>query len=328
MAAKASKTVIGAFVVGAVALAVAGIMLFGSGKFFAKKKKFAVVFDTSVKGLSVGAPLMFKGVKVGEVKDIIVRFDPTDYSIYIPVIVEFSEEAVTKVGDVETKTRDNVPILVEKGMRAQLQMQSFVTGQLMVGIDFFPGSEPHYSGIETEYQELPTIPSTIQQLGEKLKDIDLPGIVEKLDHILAGIDKIVYSPEFTESVASLNQALKDAGKLLRDVDKQVEPLATSVRGTSDAARGAFVQAEKTLAMEEGVPGELITDLRATLTSAQSALGQAEQTLEGVEGSVAEDSRAIYELNNALRELTAAARSIRILTETIEREPEAIIRGKD
>lgn len=319
MAAKASKTVIGAFVVGAVALAAAGIMVFGSGKFFAQKTKFVVFFDSSVKGLSVGAPVMFKGVKVGEVTDIIVRYDPADVSVAIKVIFELEQDAIYRVGDVKPDP-SRLPLLVEKGLRAQLQMQSFVTGQLMIGLDFFPGTKPNFTNIKSEYEEIPTTPSTIAQLSERLQDIPFEEIFENLDDTLQGLDAFINRPELAESVKNLNLALKDAGKLLKDVNAQVEPLAASVKGTSEAARGALVQAEKTLAMEEGVPGELIADLRATL-------GQMEQTLKGLEGSVAKDARLVYELNTALRELAAAARSMRILTETIETEPETLVRGK-
>jgi paraquat-inducible protein B len=327
MAAKASKTVIGAFVVGAVALAVAGIMVFGSGKFFKKRYKYIIYFDASVKGLNIGAPVLFKGVRIGEVVDIILRFDPSDQSINIPVIVELEPDKLKRVRHVAPDPDKNLKLLIERGLRAQLQLQSFVTAQLMVGMDFFPDQQPRYAGIESEYTEIPTVPTAMEQIAERLQDIPIDEIIAKLNNTLEGINTFVNSPDLTGSVKSLNQTLKDAGQLLKDVDKQVEPLVASIESTSEAARGALIQAEKTLAMEEGTPGELVSDLRATLKGARSSLSQLEQTLQSMEGSVSKDSRVVYELNTTLREVKAAARSIRILTETIEREPEALFRGR-
>ena len=76
MSGKPSKTLVGAFVLGAVILFIIGVMTFSVGKYFFKQPSFIMFFDGSVKGLNVGAPVMFKGVKVGTVSDINLRFNP------------------------------------------------------------------------------------------------------------------------------------------------------------------------------------------------------------------------------------------------------------
>jgi len=294
MSVKTSKTMIGAFVIGGLTLAVAGILVFGSGRIFSRHSKYVLYFDTSVKGLRVGAPLMCRGVKLGEVTDILIRYNPTDQSLRIPVIVEANLDRITNVGGEERSPRNmNVP--VEKGMRAQLQMQSFVTGQLMVALDFFPDQPPRYAGIKGEYKELPTIPSRFEQISKRLEEIPIDEIFAKLTHALEGIDRFVNSPSLKQSVESLSRTVTRAGTLLKKIDLMIDPVATDIKATATAARNALLQAEK--------------------------------TLKNMGDSVAKDSKLLFELNNTLREVTSAARSIRILTETIEKEPEILIRGR-
>ncbi len=294
MSVKTSKTMIGAFVIGGLTLAVAGILVFGSGRIFSRHSKYVLYFDTSVKGLRVGAPLMCRGVKLGEVTDILIRYNPTDQSLRIPVIVEANLDRITNVGGEERSPR-NMNVLVEKGMRAQLQMQSFVTGQLMVALDFFPDQPPRYAGIKGEYKELPTIPSRFEQISKRLEEIPIDEIFAKLTHALEGIDRFVNSPSLKQSVESLSRTVTRAGTLLKKIDLMIDPVATDIKATATAARNALLQAEK--------------------------------TLKNMGDSVAKDSKLLFELNNTLREVTSAARSIRILTETIEKEPEILIRGR-
>ena len=140
MSKKASPTVIGAFVVGAMALVVVGILYFGSGQFMKKKDVFILYFKDSVKGLQIGAPVKYKGVRIGSVTDIKLRFNRETYSFYIPVIIETDPDRIEDFGgdaeDIriyeETSDEEIIEQMIEKGLRAQLQMQSLVTGLLFV----------------------------------------------------------------------------------------------------------------------------------------------------------------------------------------------------
>jgi paraquat-inducible protein B len=114
---------------------------------------------------------------------------------------------------------------------------------------------------------------------------------------------------------------------VKNVDSQVAPLVSNIKDTSNAARSAFEQAEKTFTFEEGVPGELALGIKETLTSASDALKQSSRTLSSVQEVVAKDSDLVYKLNNTLHELSGAARSIRFLADYLERHPESLIRGK-
>jgi paraquat-inducible protein B len=330
---QANKTVIGSFVLGAVALVVAGVLVFGSGKFMKDTMKNVLYFEGSVKGLSVGAPVMFRGVRIGSVTDILLRYNPDDLTVYIPVIIENERGRFTSITGKRREGADT--LLIEKGLKAQLQLQSIVTGQLMVDLDFYPDEPVNFVGKgDIEYDEIPTIPSGLQKLTKTLEQLPLDQLFHKIVKAVEGIEQLVNSPEVSGSFVSLKKALDSADKLLIHVNKKVDPLVASIESTSEAARGAFVQAEKTLALEEGVPGEVASDIKATLASArnalasaQGALTQAEQTLVTYQNVVAEDSDLVYEVNNTMREVSAAARSIRYFVDYIDRHPEALLRGK-
>ena len=324
MSKKVSKTLIGAFVVGAIALVVVGIMIFGSSKFLSIRQHYVCYFEGSVKGLSVGAPVMFHGVKVGEVTDIVLRADVKTMTMTIPVYIEIDpEKFITseKVEKFKKMPEERYQGMLKKGLRARLEMQSFVTGQLMVGLDFYPDTPIRLVGLDKKVHEIPTIPTTMEELTKTIQQLPIKEIFAKLDSTLEGIDKIVNSPETHQSVASLNQMLKDIDKLAKNLDERLGPLAASLERTSDAAHGTFVQAEKTLAMKEGVPGEIASGVKDTLKAARLTLEETKQI-------VAQNANLGYELGRTLEQMTAMSRSLRSLADYLDRHPESLIKGKN
>jgi paraquat-inducible protein B len=329
MSKQANKTLIGAFVVGALALAVIGVVILGSGKFLKKTVKYVMFFDGSVKGLQVGAPVTFRGVKIGEVTDIALRFEPEKLSAIIPVYVEIDREKfLSSTAARKVKPYAYYEALVEKGLKARLELQSFVTGQLLINVDFYPDKPIRLVGLDKRYPEIPTIPTTMEELQKSIENLPLKEITEKLNSVLGGIDKIVHSPELTESFASLNQALKEVDVLARNIDGRVGNLTASLTAASEAARGAFVQAEKTFAMKEGVPGEISSGIRETLESVRLTLEQTQKAVEGVNRIAAQNANIGYDISRSLEEITALSRSLRSLTDYLERHPESFIRGKN
>jgi paraquat-inducible protein B len=222
MSKPANKALIGAFVVGAVALVVAGILVFGSGRFLQETFKFVMYFDGSVKGLNVGSSVVFRGVKIGTVTDILLRYNPADMSVKIPVIVEIDPDRVEVVGVLATEPDPEAAIgqLIERGLRARLQMQSLVTGQLMVELDFHPDKEVKLVGGDTGYPEIPTIPSTIEELSKRIEEVPIEEIFKKLLAAVEGIEGIVNSPEVKDIMSSLNLAAEDISKLVRGGHQQ------------------------------------------------------------------------------------------------------------
>ena len=319
---------IGVFVIGAVALLVTAILILGSGKFFTERDKYVLYFQGSVKGLNVGAPVVFRGVKIGSVTDISLMANPEELSVRIPVIIEVEPAKFKQTVQQKTRNpRKTIKLLIEKGLRAQLVMQSFVTGQLMVNLDFYPEKSARLSGMESEYPEIPTISSGLEELVSKIEELPLSELINRANSSIAGLEELIKAPELKESISSLHDALNDIRQLVQNIDVHIDPLLTNMENSSDAARGAFEQAEKTFKSVNDATAEFTPSARETLHSATAALKQAEETLASVHGFFAKDSPLMYELNQTLKELTATSRSIRVFIEYLEEHPEAFLKGK-
>lgn len=327
MSKQASKTLIGAFVLGALVLIVAGVVVFGSGKFFRKVNKGVMFFEGSVKGLQIGAPVMFRGVQIGHVTNIILRVNKKDLTAFIPVYAEIDPQKIVPIGDDHVYDQQYLQALIEKGLRAQLQLQSFVTGQLIVNIDFHPGTPVRLVGLEKKYPEIPTVPSSVEKLTKRLEELPLNEIADRLNETLAGINRLVNSRDLQTSIASLNQLLKNTDALVKNLDTKIGPLASDIKGTTDAARSALVQAEKTLRFDEGAPGEIALSIKETLLSAQATLKETNKTVEHINGIAAQNANLGYEISRTLEQIAELSRSIRVLADYLERHPEALLRGK-
>jgi paraquat-inducible protein B len=253
-----------------------------------------------------------------------LRFDPKHLTAVIPVYVEIDPRTFNVPEEFKSllkkRTYTYIQPLIEKGLKAQLQMQSFVTGQLMINLDFYPDEPIKLVGLEKKYPEIPTVPTAMEELSKTLQDLKLDELYKKVMLTVEGIEKIVNSPELQATVTSINQTAKDIGQLVRNIDAQAGPLVTNLKTTSEAANRTMLQVEKALSTENGIPAQLAE----TLQTANSALRQAEKTLATAQ-NIAADDRS--ELNRALTELSAAARTIRLLADYLERHPEALLKGK-
>lgn len=340
MGKQASRTVIGAFVVGAIALAVAGVLVFGSGKLLSKQARFVMFFGGSLKGLQVGAPVVMQGVKIGEVTDIYVMADPATLEFYNPVFVEIDPGKIRVAGQETTTWKmrkeeySDYQALIKKGMKAQLVLQSYVTGQLWIGLGLYPDKPVRLVGMIKDVPEIPTIPPTLDELEKTIGELPVKQIVWKLDNAIAGIGRLVNSPELQRTVVNLEKATGDFDRLVKRVDSQVEPLSSDVRRTLEeanktlaSAQGALAQAEKTLAFKEGVPGQVAENLLATLTSARSALDESRKALVAVQDLTSQSAYLGYEAGSTLEQVKSLSRSMRSLTDYLDRHPESLIRGK-
>ena len=326
MSKPANKTMIGAFVLGAVALTVAAIILFGSGRFFKDTDTWVAFFPGSVAGLSVGSPVVFRGVQVGQVTEIIVNFDPSDISVNIPVIFETDPDRFRTIGPkVIADDEEFHQALVAQGLRAQLQLQSLVTGQLAVNMDFFPDRPGTTFGVANaeignrvpEWAELPTIPTPLQQIEQALNELNFKDLVEDIRGAAAGIAKLATDPKLQDSIGEVSETLRAVKKLAQNLDTKVEPLATSLDQTLVDVRAGIGDARQLMA----------TDVKDTIKSMKTALDNANKTLASVENLAEEGTQLRHEISFTLREVGAAARAARVLAEFIEQHPDAIIRGR-
>ncbi|MBW1868987.1 MAG: MCE family protein, partial [Deltaproteobacteria bacterium] len=232
---QASKTLIGAFVVGAVVLIVAGVLIFGGGQFFKKTEKYVLFFKGSVKGLNVGASVLFRGVKIGSVESITLEADTENLIVYIPVIIEIDPDRIHVVHGVR-KGPETMPELIKRGLRAQLTSGSFVTGQLLIELEFHPDTPLKLVGLDKKYPEIPTITSTLDLFFDKLKDLNIDKIVNELLSAVGALNKKKLVSKVDPMVNGINETVEEYGKLARDVDGKVDPLASSVDATLKDAR--------------------------------------------------------------------------------------------
>ncbi len=247
----------------------------GFERIYEKKNQWILYFSSSVRGLNVGAPVEFKGIKVGEVTNIDLEFDSENLAFRVPVLVEMEPERFTIVGKASAG-KTAMETLVAKGLRAQLKQGSLITGQLFVDIDLHPGAPPRKILYEGKFPEFPTIPTpreestrNVTQIVDKLEKLPLKQIGDDLRDTMQHVSKT------TESLA----------RLVANLDTEVAP------------------------------------------SANATLEQMQKTLTKVDKLLNADSPMGHELKQALTELGEAARSLRALSDYLERHPEALIKGK-
>lgn len=326
MSRQPSKALIGAFVVGALTLVVCIVMVLGSGAFLKKKPRYVMFFEGSAKGLSVGAPVLFRGIKIGQVVDINLLFDATDLSLVIKVVSEFDPDSMAVV-DGQVGEGEYHDKLIEKGMRAQLQLQSFVTGLLVINLDFYQGKPAKVYGLDARYPEVPTIPQAIEELTKTIEDLKLDEVVKNVKSTIEGIDRFVNSPELRQSVVSLDRALKSIDTLSATLNEEIPPLTTNLKETSVAVKDAFRSADRLITENERTIDETITSLRDAIKTIQAAVQTADKTLRSMEIVARQNENLGYEIDATLEELSATSRSLRFLSDYLQRHPDALIRGK-
>jgi paraquat-inducible protein B len=326
-----SPAMIGAFVLGAIALIVIAILVFGSGRLFRQTRNFVLYFDSSVNGLRIGSPVKLKGVEIGSVKDIRILVGQGTAGDEIPVIIEIDLRKLTQRGAAAAAAATVDPeamqkVIIDRGLRGQLDMESLVTGLLYVALDFFPGTPINLvqkPGGDYDYPEIPTLPTTLEQAKgaltrviSKLEDIDFKELDANLQATLKGVNRTVNSPEIESVLRSLarvmpkvDQAVVNIRNLAGTMEDKVKILADDLQHTSG-------------------------DARLALKQAADALKQTQETMKRAEGAVVNietlsdlDSPVNYELVKGLRDVSSAARSLRALTDYLERNPRAPIFGK-
>ncbi len=322
MSKQTNKAKIGAFVVGAVALVVVAIVAFGSGKFLTEKQKYVMYFEDSVNGLDVGASVMWRGVEVGTVTDIVLRADPVNLTIEIPVFIEIETNRMEQIGDVQESqdAAETMRQFVDKGLRAQLVMQNYVTGKLMIELDCNPDKPVRLIGHDPEYPEIPTMTSNLAELAQKIEKAPIEEILEKLHSAVDGIEKVVTAPEVLEAVHSFDDVLMAAKQLIEKVDAHVDPLLNSTEETVRDARNLVRNVD-------GKMDTLAIRTELAIKEAFLAMEKAKKALDSIEKSVGEDSILLYEVSEAIQEISAASRSIRQLADYLSQHPESLLRGK-
>ncbi len=327
MSKKSNPTLIGAFVVGAIALVVITIILLGGGKIFSDRSTYVTYFEGSIQGLRVGANVNFRGVRIGQVRRVSVRFDESMLQFDLPVIIELEPGAIRTVtgGKIESSADSELmKTLIDRGLRAQLEMESFVTGQLLIELDFHPETTAIYRDPESKIQEIPTLPSDIalalenvQEFVAKLKGIPIEEVIGNLTAAIDGIEKLVNSEE-------LISALKGVDQLVNSADTQA--LSATLRTSIEKLDTTVSSVEKLIQRVDKRVDPLASDFSHSMQDIQAAVNEIETTFAEIRSKL-KDETIHHEISTALKEFTDATRSFRIFVEYLERHPESFISGK-
>ena len=326
-----NPTVIGAFVVGAIALIATAFALFGGAQIFAKKDRYVAVFSEPTNGLRVGANVMLNGVRIGYVSDIDLIIDEVNFETDTQVVLELvNEDIKTKSGgqlDSDfVASLDHETLINEAGLRASLQMESFVTGQLNVSLQLRPETDAVMRAIDPPYEEIPTIASNVQEILNNLQswfasvqeNVDFGGLSQRLRNALDSIDSLARSEDLHQSLAGLNRLLNDDE--IQQLASQINAMLEEMRQASTAAETLFSDMNEDVDM-------LAVELLPVISRLAGALKEAEATLEAAKSQLTGDSDQIYRLGTTLDELERAARSVREFFDYMERNPESLLRGK-
>jgi paraquat-inducible protein B len=319
MAKRVSSAAIGGFVAASFALILLAIVVVGSGKLFTKPVRFVCMFPGAVNGLRVGAPVKVKGVQIGTVEEIRLALPPSEGEIRpevkgfrIPVIIGIDRSSIIQLGGTgEALTTAGYQQMLARGVRAQLNTESLLTGLLYVDLDLHPDQQPNFVLVPNkgELREIPTVPTQLEAIQKqateaiaKLDSVDLKGLITSATNAANNISQLAGSPDLKQTLASLketipnlNQTITDTRVTLGNLKNRLIPLAESLQASSGAADATM------------------KDTRQTLLQLQAILEP--------------DSPLSVHLNEALDQLGDTTRSVGALTDYLQRNPSAAIRGK-
>ena len=332
MSKKANPTVIGGFVVGAVLLLASGVALFGGSELFAKRFIYVAYFEEQTKGLRVGSNVVLNGVRIGYVSEIALLIDESEFTTLTQVTLEILPDTYIPISNgkpIADDMRDVIPhetLIHTAGLRAQLEIESFITGQLLVRLTMRPDSPVQLLGMQSVHPEIPTIRSDIQELLAKMQqwlsnirdNVDVDALAEGLTDALTGFGSLTNSEDLHEAIAGLNLLVNDAAvqQLGTTIAQALNEIGTAA---TDASR-LFKSADAGIVSLGDDIGPVMAELTETLEAAESTLEAARLQLRG-------DSAQVYQLQATLREVEGAAAALREFFDYLERNPEALIKGK-
>ena len=331
MSKKSNPTLIGAFVVGAVALLALGVSLFGGQQLFAPTSNSVAYFPGSVKGLRVGSNVLFRGVRVGFVSDISLLGNVETLDTVVRAELELTPGVWGFIKDGKMLGANAIEMISDEdfeaaGVRARLGIESLVTGQLVIELDLLPETEAVYRALlekDQDGSEIPTVPSNTQQILENIQNfvakLDLDKLVDEIQDTVSGINELANSEDLREAIAGINRIANS---------EQMQELGPNIEETLVAARSAAQDFRALVKNVDGQIGPILAEVKPAVKRLDEALAAAESTLTAVNRQLGGETSLDWDVSTTLREVREAARSLRLFMEYLEQNPEALIRGKN
>ena len=329
MSKQANPTVIGIFVLGAVCIALLGLTVFTSGKWFTEKSEFVIYFNESVNGLSIGALVKMQGVPIGKVTDIHVQLDPETQRIVTPVFIEIDHEKSKLLLQFKDDNSEQTMMeqLVNNGLRMQLQYTSIVTGQLYVETLLRPDSPMKLTHLNKDFVELPAIISSSQEVKKSVTDvmreiqnINIQELFAELLIAVRNIKEITGSEDTRQAIHALSVSLTELQGILTSFNRRSESIAIYTEST-------LKYSSSTMKKLDAAVEPLLEDVQQTLANTDRTLEQFQLNANSVGEAFKEDAQLQQNLNSTLIEIRRSAKSIRFLADYIQQHPESIIQGK-
>jgi paraquat-inducible protein B len=304
---KPNTKLIGAFIVGSVVLLLAALVFLNATDFLAKKSTYVSFFRASVRGLKVGAPVTFRGMEIGRVKEIYSIITGDSLQVRNAVIYEVEANKMRDPAGIYKNSEGEdfdlqLDYLIRMGVRAKLETSSLLTGQQHIEIDKYPETEPDLMEFDIGHPEIPVVPTEFDQIRTAIRqtvrdigDVPISELIAELRALVAELNSVAQSQEIRETVANL-----------RSTTAHLDELAQSLNTRS---------------------GTVVDEVEATAQSIRTTMDQATEVLAAIEKSSAEGSELQFQTLKTLDEVADAARAIRLLAEYLERHPEALVTGK-
>jgi paraquat-inducible protein B len=344
----ANPKLIGSFVVGAAAVVVAAVLLLSDGGFWRDRTEYIMYFEGSTTGLQVGSPVVFRGVKIGSVQNIglSVSAEGEKINFLVPVTIRTDEFVLTdttgkpvELGDIAENSE-----LIKRGLRARLKTWSFLTGQLYIDLDFYPDRPLRLYRQGKGTREIPTLPTEVQELTNKLDKLNLEQLFDDFSTTLEAVRNLVTSPEAARMMESLDETLQHLASLSARLD------ASANRVTKDT-RDVMREAGETLRTTREALAESTETIRASRTTLAridegaanfAALARPDSPLlqsvthagedmaaaaRALRAAADDNSTTRLRLDELLEETASAARALRLLAEALETDPRSVLTGR-
>ncbi len=329
MARRVNPTLVGGFVLAAFLLVIAFLLILGGGDWFEKKSRFVIYFSDSIKGLTVGSPVTFKGVVVGRVANLKVRYIKETGETEIPVLIDIEPNKVVTPNNEEEATR-LLHKMIEQGLRAQMNPESLITNQQVVQLDFFPGTPVRLLNSTLPYPQIPSLPSSFDQLqvavgmaAQSLPDLAAsatlalnqisnlltPANQEKVSHILTNVDSLTtdlaaHGADLGKTLVSLQQASEQLNKLLKSLDT------------------AFADNRKPL-------GDAVADLTQTMKSVKQLTDTLNAMLAENRGGINDFANgSLYDLAGLIADSRQLVRRANDTLDQLDRDPAKFLFGNN
>lgn len=317
MSDRSSNVMVGAFVVGAMIIITVGALFFAGGGLGGERRKAVMIFEGSLYGLTVGAPVALRGVTIGQVTDIDLILKRDTGEVTMAVEAEIDPSSMVLVGSASESITDE---LVHAGLRAQLNTQSLLTGLLYIQLDFFPNTEPDIKPFDSPHPQIPTIPTEFEQLREKLEEVDFGDIAENIDRIAQGMDNFLNSDDMQALPSTMRSALES-------LQETSETLNSMFGDNAERVARLLDEGGNTLETLNAELPQITGAIDGALLQLNGALSSADATLKSLEEASAPTSPTRRQLSQAMHELSLAARALRSLARSLEEHPEALLRGR-